>query len=288
MSFLWLSRGPVSAPCGQTITLELRVDALANCHLRSAQVQWPTTVFAVNEQLQMAVVNTDADSALVTEIAQMGAGTFLYRMIHLDLDIMAIAAPWDSPVYWSKFLREERRTLIISAQGFLGPSWLDGPLAHVTAKGELASYLPAGGPGGLLLPLNADSDSQGYPLSKAVDLEADLGERAHRCLVGATRSLLSHRGHKLEIRIEQLTRLAAVTLVLIRQAFPNLELLVQLPDSFTSKWTRLLQNLNITQAATVAEDAFTIPGPSPLLKDAHCDAVAAAINQISDVIPRTL
>ena len=249
---------------------------------------WPTLTFACDRDLVQSPVCRGLSSEVVVTDEILAAGCRRFILNNLDLDIIAMARPWNDPVSWTHLLRPERRTIVLSLLGFIDDQWFDGPLAHVDRSGLLASFLPAGGSGGLMIPVAVSPNHRGLPLSATFELEVTSDQRTHRCLLAAMGVKYAAQKKAAVFRLTELNKHAAVILVLARQALPSAQLSVALAEKPTPQWRRLLQNLNVTVCKDPASTAIDLMNAQTLVPLAYSDSLYRVLNSISDVIPRTL
>jgi hypothetical protein len=203
----------------------------------------------------------------------------------LDVDLLVISAPWTDSVEWQQMLRPGRRTVVLASCGYLSSHWHDGPLAHINARHEVASLIPSGGYGELLIPVNTNESAKGLALSEIAVAEGDDGERGHRVLIAALRETFRPNENTLTLAIDKLDLRSAVELTLIRQALPSTQLDVVIQAPLPPKWRRLLQNINVRHTANGATTAVALPN---LVPEAYVPGIALSINSVSDVLPRLM
>ena len=286
--YLWLKRGAIDTPKDAEIGLSLGVSyALDELAARESDL-WPTIIFACDHDLMLSPHCHGLTPEAVETDEILAAGCHRFTLNNLNLDIIAMARPWNDPMPWTTWLRPERRTMVLSLLGFIDDQWFDGPLAHVDQAGLLASFLPAGGSGGLLIPMAVASNHKGLPLSATYELDATGDQRTHRCLLAAMRIKYAAQQKEAMFRLSELSKHAAVILVLARQALPSAQLQVVLEEKPTPQWRRLLQNLNITLTKDKPGTAIDLMDAQNLVPLAYTDQLFRSLNTISDVIPRTL
>ncbi|MBM4253780.1 MAG: hypothetical protein FJ146_17575 [Deltaproteobacteria bacterium] len=213
---------------------------------------------------------------------------------NLDVDLLAISAPWTESVSWLQHLRSERRTFVLSTCGFLGQTWYDGPLAHINARHEVASYVPSGGYGALRIPRAADPSVQGLTLSDIDTAEGafnnGIDERAHRILLAAVRAKLYAAGPSLTFALDDFGLRNAVELTLVRQALPRCTIAITAPKPLPPQWRRLLQNINVrlsNERQSTRAGALALPLPN-LVPEAYVAGIAGSINSPSAVLPQSM
>jgi hypothetical protein len=286
--YLWLKRGAINTPTDAEISLSLGVSyAYDELTVRESDL-WATLTFACDRALALSPHCHGLTPDVVETDELLAAGCRRFILKNLNLDIIAMARPWNDPMPWTTWLRPGRRTLVLSLLGFVDDHWFDGPLAHVDQTGLLASFLPAGGSGGLLIPIAVASNHKGLPLSATYALDATGDQRTHRCLLAAMRVKFAAQQKEAIFQLSELNKHAAVILVLARQALPSAQLQVVLEEKPTPQWRRLLQNLNITLNKDTPVTAIDLMDAQTLVPLAYTDQLFRSLNTISDVIPRTL
>ena len=286
--YLWLKRGAIETPTDAEINLSLGVSYAPDGLTARESELWPTLNIACDRDLMLSphCHGLTPEAAQTDEILAAGCRRFILNK--LNLDIIAMARPWNDPMPWTTWLRPGRRTLVLSLLGFINEQWFDGPLAHVDQAGLMASFLPAGGSGGLLIPMAVASNHKGLPLTAKYELDATGDQRTHRCLLAAMRVKYAAQQKEAMFRLSDLNKHAAVILVLARQALPSAQLQVVLEEKPTPQWRRLLQNLNVTISKGQADTAIDLMDAQTLVPLAYTDQLFRSLNTISDVIPRTL
>jgi hypothetical protein len=188
----------------------------------------------------------------------------------------------------------------ISYCGFQDNRWFDGPL-YIHTGTALHSYVLKGGFAQLRVPLDSIFARTASQPNQHHDLDLkDHGELLHYSLLHAAQTLAPLDPFQLKLAVTD--RSAAVLLVLLKQSCG---------DRFTGVWAadtkffpyfrRLAQHLDIPLSrigsAISATDKnakyelCTLKDFAPLLAEltpAVLDEVVASINELSDIIPRTL
>ena len=229
----------------------------------------------------------EIDQVTLAPLTQLSEGSYLSVLKNgsLDVDILVISVPWTDHLDWQQMLRKGRRTFVLASCGYVNSRWHDGPLAHINARHEVASLIPSGGYGELLIPVNANESAKGLALSEIAVAEGDDGERGHRVLIAALRQKFRANDRHLTLAIDNLDLRSAVELTLIRQAIPNSQVDIMVPLPLPPKWRRLLQNINVRHTTKVASLAAPLPD---LVPAAYVTGIARSINSISDVLPRLM
>ncbi len=229
----------------------------------------------------------DIDQVTLSPLTKLAEGRYLTALKNgsLDVDLLVISAPWTDHFDWQQILKNGRRTFVLASCGYVNSHWHDGPLAHINARHEVASFIPSGGYGELLIPVNANESAKGLALSEIVVAEGDDGERGHRVLIAALRQKFRANDRHLTLAIDNLDLRSAVELTLIRQALPSTQLDVVIQAPLPPKWRRLLQNINVRHTANGATTAVALPN---LVPEAYVPGIARSINSVSDVLPRLM
>lgn len=211
------------------------------------------------------------------------------------LSLVIRAQPWEQAWEEQAFVHSGRRTLWVSAAGEYAGTWYDGPLAHIRAEGDVASFVPSGGKATLALPASLAGPSQGLVLSDALALEGEPAQKAHRCLLGRLEHHLGAQStHDFLFTADILTLKEACLLVLMRQARPDarLQLFARAAAYGAHKgpWRRFAQNIGLL---LVDHDPQHLgiqrsPLPSHLIPDLWTEALAQRMDHLSDVIPQSL
>lgn len=286
--YLWLKRGAIDTPTDAEIGLSLGIAYAGHGVTARESDLWPTLTITCDRDLMLSPHCHGLTTEAVETDEILAAGCRRFILNNINLDIIAIARQWNDPMPWTTWLRPGRRTMVLSLLGFIDEQWFDGPLAHVDQGGLLASFLPAGGNGGLLIPMAVASNHTGLPLSATYELDAMGDQRTHRCLLAAMRVKYVAQQKEAIFRLSELNKHAAVILVLARQALPSAQLQVVLEEKSTPQWRRLLQNLNVTISKDPEGAAIDLMDAQTLVPLAYTDQLFRSLNTISDVIPRTL
>jgi len=236
------------------------------------------------------LVATDGDSEqrlTLTGDANLAAAQVVQLPMLAGVDIIALWTPWEEPADLASMLQPGRRALVASALGDLTGRWRAGPLAHVTADGAVASYLPMGGPAALGIPYPFQ-ETEGSSWATALTCEGSRGDRALRALLAAVDARLPQATASLACYAADLTPAMAMALVLTRRARPRAELtLVAASADLPPSWRRLCQNLDVRLAPRAAA-TFDLKATAALIPSAYADELRGALNALSDVLPRSL
>ncbi|MCX6110499.1 MAG: hypothetical protein NTZ90_12950 [Proteobacteria bacterium] len=237
-----------------------------------------------------------ADAPTVTMV-QLDPGLYLVRALSIGLSLVAAIRPWHKPLLLSELQAVSGDFLLLSAIGWYGGAWCDGPLARIHHGGGVSNYLPAGGPAALVVQTGLDMSPPKTEAWAAVqELEGSEGERIKRCLLGQMQDTIGRLplpgALGLRCRLRDLTPATAAELVLARQAAANRPFEVSIDPELgapSPAWRRLCQNLGIriTTGAT-QPPALILPGVAPMAHDAQLEPLIAALNAITPLIPPSL
>lgn len=216
------------------------------------------------------------------------------RSLPDELDVDAVwfvtTSAWDTPPP-SLTPCPGRRTLVSAVVGWHAGEWLDGPLAHILATGDVASYVPSGGPAALAVLRSVPSHLQGVDLVTALATEGSDSARAHRCLSAALDALVPLPLPVTRLSGDTLTCRSAVALALLRQARPDTPLQLEVQGgvrALTPPWRRLTENAGIVVKEPGAGSAEPLSRLEAALPEALLPSLAAAVNSISEVLPKSI
>jgi hypothetical protein len=229
-----------------------------------------------------------------------------------DTTVLLVARPWPDAIREPLPFRPGRRTLVVSAAGAVdgGKTWIDGPLAHLTPDGRVASLVPEGataaGKGGgtslTLVPALWEGEQEVVAADIAETSRGALPQRARRCATAhvvalatrhaSTDSSLLHAS----LTLDTLGVREALALALLRphlgQASVPLYLSSPTAD-LPAAWRRFAEHTGYALTPTSEGDA---PSPARLAASTLATAVPefltaalrAAVNSPSDVLPPSL
>ena len=227
----------------------------------------------------------------------LGHGLYLVNAVSLDLRLVVAVRPWHQPIDWSHLTAIEGDYFLISAFGWQGGAWCDGPLAQVLSGGFVANYLPAGGAAVLVVSTQpAPSPPPLEHWTSTQELEGTAGERIHRCLLGQMHGVMdllpAPDATGWLCRLNSWSPATAAELVLVCQAAARVPLAALIPAELGAPppaWRRLCQNLGVKlMSQPTALVAFDLPGLAPLADPAQLAPLQDALNRLSDVIPQSL
>ena len=227
------------------------------------------------------------------EVRRLGSLFQAWSSDRGDFQLVIQARPWTLPCSPQDLTKPGFRTVLLSLCGEHQGTWYDGPIAHLLPDGSVASFIPSGGSATLLIPESLPSTIHGVSPTDALALEDRHGLRAHRCLLARIdHYLTTHRSQA--YFLDSYSLKALCLLVLMRQARPDTDLKVYLPDalygSLSGPWRRFGQNVSVVWAREKKgeTEALLAPLPVQLIPDEWSVYLSHSINKRSDVIPRSL
>ena len=237
-----------------------------------------------------------ADAPTVTMV-QLDPGLHLVRALSIGLSLVAAIRPWHKPPLLSELQAVSGDFLLISAIGWFGGAWCDGPLARIHQGGGVSNYLPAGGRAALVVTTGVETAPSNTEAWAAVqELEGSEGERIKRCLLGQMQDAIGRLplpgALGLRCQLSNLTPATAAELVLARQAAASRPFEVCIDSQLGAPppaWRRLCQNLGVKIASGATQTpALILPGVAPVAHDAQLEPLIAALNAITPLIPPSL
>lgn len=192
-----------------------------------------------------------------------------------------------------------QRVLYVPLRAWYRQQWHDGPIAHYVPQGYLSSFVPAGAPAKLCLPMDYVAPSEEvipYIRSSFTNEQMKWLAKRTSAAMGIWECLHSQldQGHH-QIAVQKYDRIAVVLMCLLRIAFPDYSFeLAALPAKKEDEvaWKRLCQNLEIICGKA--------PRPSPVsqliqldlyrhhVPESVCLPLMEALNEHSPMIPNRL
>lgn len=214
----------------------------------------------------------------------------------LDAEVYCgVLAWWTFPNF---NLPTGRRLFYIPLRGWFAGVWYDGPLAHYSPKGMLASFVPPGAPARLSIPWQAQEPAaEVVPYVREFFVNETMKWLALRtsAAYGLYEQLACKMGCRAQVRLQNLNAYSAVLLCLLRMAFPDDYLECEgVPEvgDLARLWVRLCRNLDIRVHKDPRLEGEIIPIELERyehLIPEHClQRLVEALNHQSPVIPVNL
>ncbi len=214
----------------------------------------------------------------------------------LEAEVFCGCLPWWS--FPNFDLPEGKRLFYVPLRGWYGGAWYDGPLAHYSANGLLASFVPPGAPARLSIPWQAKEPSaEVVPYIREFFINESMKWLALRtsAAYGLLEQVHSKIGGRAQIQLKKCDGHSIVLLCLLRMACPDAYLECEgLPQEGDEarQWSRLCRNLDIRVHKDPRMDADPVPIEieryAHLVPDSCLQPLFEALNHHSPLIPRNL
>jgi len=284
-----MERGRMAAP-GACLRMRLSASTKAldvtpsggerRLHMHWTGAQLIATLFAAEENVRLT---TETKGHLTKIVWPASLPSFFG-----PAQLYGAALPWNEGERFWEALPSDEEFYLLSANGWLGRVWLDGPIAHVLPGKRVASYLPPGGPARLSFTNLPNARNPAKTVANE-DMKFNPGEWGRRSLVAAAGELAGHFTRTPQVCFGRFDAKTALALTLLRQAYPSHQMTACGPVPFQQwapAWRRLSQNLGVTPVAATGPDAALPMEPlADLIPDDWVPRIFAALNHYSDLIP---
>jgi hypothetical protein len=200
--------------------------------------------------------------------------------------LLRIARPWRDAAERTRdeaVRRPGQRLFIESACGWNGTDWLDGPLVHVLADGSIASYLPSGGPGELVVPDTPQRGLVGVSWDDALRLEGEPGSQLLRCFAAEMAARLPLGDLRFHVAAPDLR--AACLLAVMRKVRYDARIEVHCQVEPAAGFRRFAQNAGLLPGKGGGLELEDFGGT---VRAADIGPLAAALNRFSALLPAGL